>query len=346
MVMSRAKRKLDHIRHALSHEHNVYNHFDDVNIVHQSLTGLNFDQLHLSAHVGELTLSSPIFVNAMTGGGGEQTLSINRNLARAAAETGIGMAVGSQMSAIKDPSERLSYEIARRENKEGVLFANVGSEASLEQAKSAVEMIDANALQIHLNTLQELIMPEGDRDFSGRLHKIETIVNQSEVPVIVKEVGYGMSREAIQKLIELGVRYIDVGGRGGTNFSKVENMRRTKPFASFDNWGIPTPMSLLEAKQLEEDYDLTILGSGGIRHGVDGAKTIVLGAKSFGMAGVLLKVLVEEGYESLIEQIEHIKKELKMVMMLTNSKNVEELGTAAFTLNGATKEWAQQRINV
>ncbi|MCP3025843.1 type 2 isopentenyl-diphosphate Delta-isomerase [Halobacillus sp. A5] len=343
--MSRAKRKLDHIQHALSHTHDVYNHFDDINIVHQSLTSMNFDQLHLNANVGELNLSSPIFVNAMTGGGGDRTLTINRQLARAAAETGIGMAVGSQMSAIKDPAERPSYEIVRKENKHGPVFANVGTEASLEQAESAVDMIEAEALQIHLNTLQELIMPEGDRDFSSRIANIEAIVSGIDIPVIVKEVGYGMSKDAVKQLYELGVRYIDVGGRGGTNFSKVENMRREKPLASFDNWGIPTPISLAEVSQ-DKLPGLHILGSGGIRHGVDGAKTLVLGAEAFGMAGSLLKVLIEEGYDSLIDQIEHVKKEIKMVMMLTNSKNVSELRQSPYTLHGKTKEWVDQRCKL
>ncbi|WP_306417012.1 type 2 isopentenyl-diphosphate Delta-isomerase [Halobacillus sp. Marseille-P3879] len=341
MDLSRAKRKLDHIRHALGHEHDIYSHFDDINIIHQSLTDLNFDQLHLGTNVGELTLSSPIFVNAMTGGGGDRTLRINRDLARAAAETGIGMAVGSQMSAIKDSSERPSYQVVRKENREGTIFANVGSEASLDQAKTAIDMIEADALQIHLNTLQELIMPEGDRDFSSRLHNIGTIAEIVDVPVIVKEVGYGMSTETMNVLIGAGIRYIDVAGRGGTNFSKVENMRREKPFASFNNWGIPTPMSLLEGRRLDED--LHILGSGGIRNGVDGAKSLVLGAEAFGMAGSLLKVLIEDGYDGLIEQIEHVKKEVKMVMMLTNSTEISELRHCPFTLHGETKEWIEQR---
>ncbi|MBN8234695.1 type 2 isopentenyl-diphosphate Delta-isomerase [Halobacillus kuroshimensis] len=339
--MSRSKRKIDHIRHALGHERAPYNHFDDMNIVHQSLARLDFNQITLTAEAGELKLSSPLFVNAMTGGGGEKTREINRDLAIAARETGIGMAVGSQMSAIKRPEERSTYEVVREMNPEGVVFANVGSEASLQQAEEAANMIEANALQIHINTLQELIMPEGDRDFTSRMSNIQKIVNGLDLPVVVKEVGYGMSMETAQTLYDIGVRYIDVGGRGGTNFSRVENLRREKPFSSFNNWGIPTPASILEARSSQ---DLHVFASGGIRHGLDGAKALVLGACGFGMAGSLLKVLMEEGREALIEEIHHIHQELKMAMMLLNASSPEELSGKPYVLTGETKAWQEQRI--
>ncbi|WP_027954433.1 type 2 isopentenyl-diphosphate Delta-isomerase [Halobacillus kuroshimensis] len=339
--MSRSKRKIDHIRHALGHERAPYNHFDDMNIVHQSLARLDFNQITLTAEAGELKLSSPLFVNAMTGGGGEKTREINRDLAIAARETGIGMAVGSQMSAIKRPEERSTYEVVREMNPEGVVFANVGSEASLQQAEEVANMIEANALQIHINTLQELIMPEGDRDFTSRMSNIQKIVNGLDLPVVVKEVGYGMSMETAQTLYDIGVRYIDVGGRGGTNFSRVENLRREKPFSSFNNWGIPTPASILEARSSQ---DLHVFASGGIRHGLDGAKALVLGACGFGMAGSLLKVLMEEGREALIEEIHHIHEELKMAMMLLNASSPEELSGKPYVLTGETKAWQEQRI--
>nr|WP_173916287.1 type 2 isopentenyl-diphosphate Delta-isomerase [Halobacillus sp. Marseille-Q1614] len=344
--MSRAERKLDHIRHALTHERDYYNHFDDVEIVHQSIAHLNFDELHVSATVGELQISSPLFVNAMTGGGGKETLKINEAIAEAAAHTGIGMAVGSQMAAIKDPSERPSYEIVRKRNPRGTVFANVGSEASLHQAQSAVDMLEADALQIHVNTLQELIMPEGDRDFTSRLQNMEQIVQGIHVPIIVKEVGYGMSKATIQTLADIGVSYIDVGGRGGTNFSMIENMRREKPFSSFNNWGIPTPVSLLEAADIRKERDVHIIGSGGIRHGLDGAKAMALGASAFGMAGGLLKVLVNHGMDELIAEIDHIHYELKIAMMLTNSKNLEELRETSVVVYGKTREWIEQRAKL
>ncbi|KHE70925.1 type 2 isopentenyl-diphosphate Delta-isomerase [Halobacillus sp. BBL2006] len=343
--MTRSERKIDHIHHALGHERDFHNHFDDVDIVHQSLATLDFNQLSIETRVGELNLSSPLFVNAMTGGGGKKTEQINRDLALAARETGIGMAVGSQMSAIKNPEERNTYQIVRDVNPEGVIFANVGSEADVEQANRAIDMLKADALQIHINTLQEMIMPEGDRNFTTRLRKIEKIIQRVEVPVIVKEVGYGMSKETINQLYDLGVRYIDVGGLGGTNFSRVENKRRNKQLSSFNNWGIPTPLSILEASHSAATHqDLHIIGSGGIRNGLDGVKAMVLGSKAFGMAGNLLRVLLEEGNDELISEIHHIHQEIKVAMMLLNVSHVKDFYGKPYVLYGRTKEWKEQRI--
>ncbi|WP_163526242.1 type 2 isopentenyl-diphosphate Delta-isomerase [Halobacillus ihumii] len=339
--MSRSQRKLDHIRHALSHKRDAYNHFDDIELIHQSLTDLHWEHLDLSTKVGELNLSSPLFINAMTGGGGKKTIEINQSLARVSAQTGIGMAVGSQMAAIKDKIERPSFEIVRKENPNGVILANVGSEASVEQALDAVDMIKADALQIHVNTLQELIMPEGDRDFTKRSINIEKIVRSLQIPVIIKEVGYGMSKETVEHLSSLGVTYIDVGGRGGTNFSRVENMRREKPLSSFENWGIPTPISLIEATSTSKD--LHILASGGIRNGLDGAKALVLGANAFGMAGSLLRTLIEQGEQAVVSDIRFITRELKMAMMLLGASEISSLRGKPHVTTGKAKDWLEQR---
>lgn len=341
-TLSRADRKLDHIRHALGHERELYSHFDEMDIVHQSLARLDFNRLQLDTQMGELTLSSPLFVNAMTGGGGNKTAEINRDLALAAKQTGISMAVGSQMSALKNEQERHTYEVVREANPDGVIFANVGSEATADQAHEAVSMLNANALQVHVNTLQELIMPEGDRNFTKRLHRIEQIISNSTVPVIIKEVGYGLSRESVSTLIDLGVSYVDVGGRGGTNFSMVENNRREKPFQSYNDWGIPTLASIMEIKQAYPD--LYVIGSGGIRHGLDGVKAMVAGACAFGMAGNLLRVLMEEGLEALVEEIHHIHNEIKMAMMLLNVEETEAFYKQPHVLYGRLKDWREQRL--
>ncbi|SEA61060.1 isopentenyl-diphosphate delta-isomerase [Thalassobacillus cyri] len=340
--MSREKRKIDHIRHALSHSREQINHFDDIEIVHQSIPSLDWNELELNTEAGELLLSSPLFVNAMTGGGGEKTEEINRGLAEAAAETGIAMAVGSQMSALKNPEEKKSYQVVRKANPEGVVFANLGSEATLEHAQRAVEMLEADAMQIHLNTLQELIMPEGDRDFRSRLHNIEQIVSGLPVPVIVKEVGYGISMETASELKNIGVRYIDVAGRGGTNFSKVENKRREDPLVVFEDWGIPTPISIMEVRNRYPESHT--FASGGVRNGIDGAKALILGAHMFGMAGGLLQVMVQRGKEAVVERINAIHHELKVAMMMLNARSPKELEGKAYVLTGKTKEWIEQRI--
>lgn len=340
--MSRSKRKLEHIRHALNRDEISLNSFDEMEIIHQSLTDIHWDNISLETQLGELNLSSPLFVNAMTGGGGEKTEAINRDLAIAAKETGIALAVGSQMSALKDPREKKSYQVVRKENPNGVVFANVGSEATLDQAKEAVDMLEADALQIHLNVLQELIMPEGDRDFTQRLEQIETIVQQTEVPVILKEVGFGISMETARQLKEIGVKYIDVGGQGGTNFSKVENKRRKLPFQSFNQWGIPTATSIKEVKSVYPECN--VIGSGGMRNGLDGAKAFVLGANAFGMAGHLLRILMKDDIETLINEINHIHHEFKIAMMVLGAKEPFMLDGKPHIFTGRTKSWLEQRL--
>src|SRR3954467_13014741 len=224
--MTRSTRKWDHIQFALAKGQDRLTGLNDIVFVHQSLPDIGLRHISLDTKIGELFLSSPIFINAMTGGGGEKTRFINRDLARVAKEYGMAIAVGSQMSALKNAEEEKTYRIVREENPTGIVIGNLGSEATVEDAKRAVEMVEANALQIHLNVIQELTMPEGDRDFSGALKRIEAIVNGIDQPVIVKEVGFGMNKDVVSQLYSIGVTIVDIGGYGGTNFSKIENERR------------------------------------------------------------------------------------------------------------------------
>ncbi|MGM7721900.1 type 2 isopentenyl-diphosphate Delta-isomerase [uncultured Metabacillus sp.] len=339
-MSKRAQRKIEHIQHALTTGQQRTNGFNDITFVHQSLPNLSVQKIDLSTKVGELTLSSPLFINAMTGGGGEETAVINEALSRAASETNIAVATGSQMSAIKDESERHSYEIMRKVNKTGLIFGNLGSEATVEQAKIAVDMIEANALQIHLNVIQELVMPEGDRDFCGALKRIEQIVKEIEVPVIVKEVGFGMNREAAAKLRDVGVTIVDVGGYGGTNFSKIENMRRQQMLQFFNEWGISTTASIAEAASVDH---ISVIGTGGIQHALDIAKSIALGASAAGTAGYLLKVFVEKGYDSLVQEIHQMLEELTFIMTALGTSSIRELQNAPIVISGNTHHWLTER---
>jgi len=235
--MTRSSRKMDHVRYALATGQSGRNGLADVRFVHNPLPDTSLTHISLTTRIGDLVMSSPILINAMTGGA-EETESINFGLGAAARETGVAMAVGSQMAAVRDPTLAASYAAARRANPGGLLFANLGSEATPDQANAAVEMIEANALQIHLNVVQELVMPEGDRSFEGALRRIERIVRTAEVPVIVKEVGFGMTQAAADRLLSVGVAAVDCGGKGGTNFSAIENARRERPLSWFDEWGI------------------------------------------------------------------------------------------------------------
>ncbi|RLQ95084.1 type 2 isopentenyl-diphosphate Delta-isomerase [Falsibacillus albus] len=339
--MTRAKRKLEHIQYALTTGQKRRSGFDDIAFVHQSLPELSMSDIHLNTTIGELSLSSPIFINAMTGGGGENTKEINQKLAVSAREANVAIAVGSQMAAIKDKSERSTYEIVRKENPNGVIFANLGSEATVAQAEMAVEMVEADALQIHLNVVQELTMPEGDRDFKGALDRIQHIASALPIPVFVKETGFGISQETAIKLASAGAAGIDVGGFGGTNFAEIENERRQRKLHYFNDWGIPTAAAIVEASRTNSQ--LSILGSGGIQHAGDIVKALALGADAAGMAGFILKVLTDEGEEGLIKELNFIQEDMKMLMCSLGAANIPSLQKASMIISGNTYHWLSQR---
>jgi isopentenyl-diphosphate Delta-isomerase len=339
--VSRAKRKLEHIQHAISTGQDKTHGLDDITFVHQSLPNISVNEVDLQTVIGELYISSPIFINAMTGGGGEHTRKVNGALSEVARECGVGIAVGSQMSAIKDPSERYTYEVVRQYNPNGIIFANLGSEATVDNALSAIDMIEANGIQIHLNVIQELAMPEGDRDFSGALKRIEKIVNSVQVPVIVKEVGFGISTEAAYQLQNIGVSILDIGGYGGTNFARIENNRSSRRLDFFDDWGITTAASIAEVSNLTTP--IPIISSGGLQNALDITKSIALGASATAFAGKFLKILLQEGQEKLIEQIEQIKDDLKYIMTALGTKTVNELQMAPIIIKGDTYHWLNQR---
>jgi isopentenyl-diphosphate Delta-isomerase len=338
--VSRSERKWDHIRYALESEQNGSS-FEDFQFIHQSIPEVNVNDIRLDHALGELPLSSPIFINAMTGGGDEKTYRINKELAMVAKEMGLAMAVGSQMSALKDHSQRYTYEVVRKENPKGVIIANLGSEATPDFAKRAIDMIEANALQIHLNVVQELTMPEGDRDFTGVMRRLEAILKEINVPVIVKEVGFGMSHETIKALKSIGVPIVDVGGAGGTNFAEIENKRREYSLSFFNHWGIPTPISILEASNITDHP--SIIGSGGIHSSLDIAKCLSLGAEAVGIAGLFLKVLMEKGLESLQDEINMLHNELTFIMAALGAKTILDLKKAPLMISGRTYHWLNQR---
>ncbi len=339
--MSRSERKWDHIRYALANEHERSTAFDDIKFIHQSLPNISVTDVRLDHSIGGLYLSSPIFINAMTGGGGEKTYRINKELAMVAKETGLAMAVGSQMAAVKDKSQKYTFEVVRKENSTGLVIANLGAEASPDEAKAAIEMVEANALQIHLNVIQELTMPEGDRDFTGAFKRIEAIVRDAEVPVIVKEVGFGMSRETVELLSTIGVTIVDVGGFGGTNFADIENKRREKAYSFFSDWGIPTPVSIMEA--VSTSCSMSIIGSGGFLGSGDMVKGLAIGADAIGIAGHFLRILVKDGVESLKNEIDNIHAEMITIMAALGARSIKEVKKAPLMISGEVYHWLNQR---
>lgn len=338
--MSRAERKMDHIQFALSTGQSKKNMFNDIRFVHQALPNSAVSDICIKPKAGDLNLKSPVFINAMTGGGGRATQQLNSLLARVARETGMAMAVGSQMAALKDSDERQSYAIVRKENPTGILFGNLGSEATVQQAQDAVEMIEANALQIHLNVVQELTMPEGDRDFRGALERIQAIAERIDVPVIVKETGFGVSRETAEKLKGSAVSAIDVSGFGGTNFALIENERRRKKMAYFEDWGIPTAAAIVEVKSV---FDKTVLASGGIQNAQDMIKAFMLGADAVGLAGAFLKTAMQEGEKQLIDDIHALYEDLAMMMTALGAGNLMDLQKCPAVITGELAQYLSAR---
>jgi isopentenyl-diphosphate delta-isomerase len=336
----RISRKMEHVHYALELGQSRQQGLSDIKLVHNCLPETSTDHIALSTEIGDLIMSSPILINAMTGGA-QETESINRELAIMAREKGMAMAVGSQMSALKNSEVASSYQVVRRENPKGVVFANLGSEATVDQAVRAIDMIEANALQIHLNVMQELIMPEGDRSFVGMLKRIEAIVRQVQVPVIVKEVGFGILKDNAKQLQEIGVRVLDVGGSGGTNFAAIENARRPAAIEWLNDWGTPTSISLLEALSIYPRG--AVIASGGITNALEAAKALALGASAVGMAGAFLKVLREQGTQSLHRFADELHQGLILIMTALGAPTIKDLGQCPVVIMGETAEWCRTR---
>lgn len=335
-------RKDEHVKLAeMFFEEPRVSDFDNVRFVHHSFPEMAVDDVDISTSFAGFTVGQPFFINAMTGGS-EKTKIINEKLAVVARETCLPIASGSLSVAIKNPSLVDSFKIIRKVNPKGLVFANLGAGHNVENAKKAIDILEADALQIHCNVVQEIIMPEGDRDFSNWLSNIEKIVKAVEVPVIVKEVGFGMSRKTIKELKDIGVKTIDISGSGGTNFAKIENYRRSKyKYDYLENFGQSTVISLLEAQEFIKNTD--IIASGGIRHPLDIVKALALGAKAVGVAGVFLNMVLNDGVEKTIENINNWKIEIASIMTILGKSKVSELVNTDMVLFNEVREWCLVR---
>lgn len=339
------QRKDDHIKLACEqYKSHAESGFEHVRFIPNALPQLALSDVDTSVSVfGETTKwDTPLYINAMTGGS-KKGENINESLARVAAKTDLAMASGSLSAALKNPRLAGTFSVIRRFNPHGFVMANVSAGVSAEQAIKAVEILQANALQIHLNAAQELVMSEGDRDFSAWLNNIEGIVRELDsmkVPVVVKETGCGMSARDVLRLQNVGVRAVDVGGRGGTNFVAIENARRGRKsgYEFLDSWGLTTVESLLDIAQCDEilceprdcadscdSARMQVFASGGVRTPLDVVRSLRLGASAAGVAGEFLHTLINEGEDALVEQIESWKAQIRVIMALLGCKNIEDL---------------------
>lgn len=316
--------------------------FDSLHFVHHSFSQTGTQKIDLSTSFAGFSMAQPIYINAMTGGS-KWTKKINEKLAIVARETGLLMATGSVSAALKDPSVEDSFTVVREANPNGLILANLGGGKKLEHAKKAVDLLQADGLQMHLNTPQEIVMPEGDRDFSTWIEDLEDIVANVGVPVIAKEVGFGMSRETIQLLTEIGIKTVDISGKGGTNFAQIENYRRKDDKMDYlEDWGQSTVISLLEAQPFIHDTE--ILASGGIRTPLDIVKSLSLGAKAAGISGHFLHfILKEDGVDQTIALVENMKQHVADIMTLLRAENIADLQQADVIISGTVKEWCEAR---
>ncbi|QUH23948.1 type 2 isopentenyl-diphosphate Delta-isomerase [Methanobacterium alkalithermotolerans] len=337
-----SNRKLEHLllcAHCDVQYKNKTTGFEDVELIHRALGEVNKKEIDISAEILGKELQSPIILSAITGGH-PAALAINRELARAAEKMGIGMGVGSQRAAVENPELSSTYTIAREEAPSALLIGNIGA-PQIEYAPQAVEMIDADALAVHLNPLQESIQPEGDLDARGYAKSIGEIVKTVDVPVVVKETGTGISQEDALILEGKGIDAIDVAGSGGTSWAAVETYRADDSYLGelYWDWGIPTAISTVEVCQ---SVNIQVISSGGIRSGLDAAKAIALGADGVGIALPVLKEAYM-GYKEVIKVIERFQESLKSAMFLVGASNLEELQNSSLVIRGKTREWLKER---
>ncbi|MBX3046433.1 MAG: type 2 isopentenyl-diphosphate Delta-isomerase [Anaerolineales bacterium] len=340
-VTGTGARKADHIRINLEEDvrSGLTTGFEKYSFLHNALPELDLAEVDLAVQVFGKQLKSPILISSMTGGTDEAG-QINQALAEAAQETGIALGLGSQRAAIEDPKLETTFRV-RNVAPDILLFANVGAVQlnygyGLNHLQRAVDMAEADALMLHLNAVQEAVQPEGDTNFSGLLKKIEIMCKQLPVPVVVKEVGWGISGELAKQLARAGVQAIDVAGAGGTSWSQVEMHRAKNPSqarlaAAFVDWGIPTAESIMQVRQAVKT--MRIFASGGLRSGVDIAKGIALGAELGGMAGPFLKAAVKSS-KAVVETINEVSRELQVAMFAAGAGSISALQAVPLIYRG------------
>lgn len=331
-VTQTSSRKADHIRINLEEDvrSGLTTGLERYKFIHQALPEINLEEVDLSQELFGHKLRSPLLISSMTGGT-DEALQINLTLAEAAEETGIAMGLGSQRAAIEHSESAYSFQV-REIAPNILLFANLGAIQlnygyGIDECQRAVDMVEADGLILHMNALQEAVQPEGDTRFAGLLQKIERVCRLLPVPVIAKEVGWGISPQAALRLGEAGVAAIDVAGAGGTSWSQVE-MHRSKTqsqarlAAAFIDWGIPTADSILNVRQAVPN--LPVFASGGLRTGIDIAKCVSLGASLGGLASPFLKAAAVS-LDATIQTIREIEREIQVCMFAVGANNLTSL---------------------
>jgi isopentenyl-diphosphate delta-isomerase len=326
------QRKDDHIKINLEQDVRsaLTSGLEKYHFIHEALPELDLDEVDTTLSLFGKKLQAPILISSMTGGT-EDAGDINMRLAKAAQTCGVAMGVGSQRAAIERPGMAATFQV-RRVAPDILLFANLGAVQlnygySVDECQRAVDMIEADALYLHLNPLQEAVQAGGDTNWKGLARKIEKVCKRLDVPVLAKEVGWGISEKTAKRLADCGVEAIDVAGTGGTSWSQVEMHRAPDAFlrdlaATFVGWGIPTAESILNVKRAAPG--MTIFASGGIKDGLDIAKCLALGATLGGMAGNFLKAAAVST-ENAVEMIKLTKRQIEVTMFAAGAGDLKSL---------------------
>lgn len=324
-------RKDDHIKYALKYQ-SPYNSFDDIELIHSSLPKYNVNDIDLSTHFAGQSFEFPFYINAMTGGS-EKGKAVNHKLAQVAQATGIVMVTGSYSAVLKNdeddsyPTTDLYPDLK--------LATNIGLDKPVPAAESTVKAMNPIFLQVHVNVMQELLMPEGEREFHMWRSHLKEYVDNIQCPLILKEVGFGMDLQSIKDAYDIGITTVDISGRGGTSFAYIEN-QRGRDRSYLNTWGQTTAQSLINAQSMMDKMD--ILASGGIRHPLDMVKCLVLGAKAVGLSRTVLELVERYPVDDVIAILNSWKEDLRMIMCALNCKKITDLRQVNYILYGQLKE--------
>ncbi len=341
-MSQRSQRKEEHLALAkMFFNSNKDNDFNHVHLMRPALPESAISRDSISTEMFGHTISAPFFINAMTGGS-DTSYTINQRLAKAAAAENIPMALGSASILEKEIDQIESFEVERQENPDGLIFANVNPTTDPKVAQKIVDALDANALQIHLNSVQEAVMPEGDRDFHW-IDNLKEIRDTVDVPIIIKEVGMGIDPESLRTLLINDFSIIDLGGSGGTNFAQIENERRkTQKLNFLEDIGLSTVKTLLAARTIH--VNKTIIAAGGITNALDIFKSLVLGAQYVGIANYFLQYASQDS-ETLIAAIQNLKYELKLLTALFGLDHISKADEVRYYLDTDLYNFTRQLYN-
>ncbi|CDO18347.1 Isopentenyl-diphosphate delta-isomerase (IPP isom erase) (Isopentenyl pyrophosphate isomerase) [Streptococcus gallolyticus] len=329
-------RKDEHIKYALKYQ-SPYNSFDDMELIHHSLPDYDLSEIDLHTHFAGRDFEFPFYINAMTGGS-EKGRAVNQKLAQIAQATGLVMVTGSYSAALKNPHDD-SYP-SKEEFPELLLATNIGIDKPYKLGLQTIHEIQPIFLQVHVNLMQELLMPEGEREFRQWKENLADYATKMPVPIILKEVGFGMDLRTIEEAHKLGIKTVDISGRGGTSFAYIENQRGHNR-SYLDEWGQSTVQTLLNAQPMIDKIE--ILASGGVRHPLDIVKCLVLGAKAVGVSRAILELVEKYSVEEVITIINGWKDDLRLIMCALNCKTIAELRQVDYLLYGKLNEANQKR---